>query len=283
MLSGAIAMDHRGTAPKPPDLDGLRRAARLGTVGRGAEASPVRLCLLGGFQLFIDGEGVVVPASSQRVLACLGLHTRPQPRPQLARIIWAELTDQRAIANLRAALWKLHAVRGQVIAARNDRLSLREDVGVDVADVRERAWELLDSARDTRVGVLAESAELLDLFSNDVLPSWEDDWVVFERERIRQLRIHAIEALSMRLRRENRHAEAIEAGLVAVAADPLRETAQRALIEAHLAEGNTMDARRQFDSFCALLSKDLGVLPSPALSALIARRTSGDVITDRDG
>jgi DNA-binding SARP family transcriptional activator len=280
MPSGAIAMDHQGAAPEPPGLDGLGHAGRLGTVGRAAEAPHVRLSLLGGFQLVIDGEGVVVPASSQRVLAFLGLHTRPQQRPQIARILWHEMTDQRAIANLRAALWKLHAIRERVIAARTDRLSLRLDVGVDVADVLERARELLDVARDTRVGEPAESAELLELFSNDVLPSWEDDWVVFERERVRQLRIHAIEAMSVRLNRENRHAEAVEAGLAAVAADPLRESAQRVLIEAHLAEGNTVDARRQFDVFCDLLSSHLGVRPSPVLSALVAGLSTGDGLTD---
>jgi DNA-binding SARP family transcriptional activator len=153
-------------------------------------------------------------------------------------------------------------------------------VGVDVVDVLALARELVDVARDTRVGEPAKSAELLELFSSDVLPSWEDDWVVFERERVRQMRIHAIEALSMRLCREDRHAEAVEAGLAAVAADPLRESAQRVLIEAHLAEGNTVDARRQFDSFCALLSRDLGVLPSPVLTALVAGHTTGDVLAD---
>ncbi|MDR7254293.1 DNA-binding SARP family transcriptional activator [Nocardioides sp. BE266] len=240
----------------------------------------MRLSLLGGFQLVIDGEGVVVPASSQRVLAFLGLHTRPQQRPHVARILWHEMTDQRAIANLRAALWKLHAIRERVIAAPTDRLSLRLDVGVDVADVLDRARELLDVARDTRVGEPAESAELLELFSNDVLPSWEDDWVVFERERVRQLRIHAIEAMSVRLSRENRHAEAVEAGLAAVAADPLRESAQRVLIEAHLAEGNAADARRQFAAFCDLLSRDLGVRPSPVLSALVAGRSPRDGLAE---
>lgn len=271
-------MGDQGAEDEPP-VNPQGHAVRLGTVGREA-ASPVRLSLLGGFQLVIDGEGVVVPASSQRVLAFLGLHARPQQRPQVARILWHDMTDQRAIANLRAALWKLHAVRERVIAVGHDRLSLCLDVGVDVIDVLELARELLDVAGDTRVGEPAESAELLELFSNDVLPNWEDDWVVFERERVRQMRIHAIEALSMRLRRENRHAEAVEAGLAAVAADPLRESAQRVLIEAHLAEGNTVDARRQFDSFCALLSRDLGVLPSPMLTALIAGRTTGNVLAD---
>lgn len=273
-------MVHQGDAPERPAHDNLGHAARLGTVAREGDALPVRLSLLGGFQLVIDGEGVVIPASSQRVLAFLGLHSRPQQRPHVARILWHDMTDQRAVANLRSALWKLHAVRERVIAIGHDRLSLGHDVGVDVIDVLKLSRELLDVARDTRVGEPAQCVELLELLSNDVLPSWEDDWVVFERERVRQMRIHAIEALSVRLSRENRHAEAVEAGLAAVAADPLRESAQRVLIEAHLAQGNAVDARRQFDTFCALLSRDLGVPPSPMLTALIAGRTTGDSLAD---
>lgn len=273
-------MGDQGGPLEPDDVDGLvRRAAPLTIAVPACEASPVRLNLLGGFQLVIDGEGVEVPASSQRVLAFLGLHPRPQLRQQIARILWHEMTDQRAVANLRAALWKLHSIRERVIAARADRLSLGGDVGVDVADVLGTARELLDVGRDTLLCEPGSSAALLDLFSNDVLPSWEDDWIVFERERVRQLRIHAIEALSVRFSGEGRHAEAVEAGLAAVAADPLRESAQRALIEAHLAEGNTADARRQFEVFCDLLSRDLGVRPSPVLSALVAGRSTGDGVT----
>lgn len=238
--------------------------------------NPVRLNLLSGFQLVINGEGVDVPRSSQRVLAFLGLHARPQLRSQVARSLWHEISDERAIANLRAALWKLHATRERVVAARTDRLCLCQGVGVDVADVVDRARELLDMAPGTRVGQPAAPADLLELFSSDVLPDWDDDWVVFERERVRQLRIHAIEALSVRLCRQRRHAEAVEAGLTAVAADPLRESAQRVLIEAHLAEGNTADARRQYDAFCTLLWRDLRVRPSPALAALMTQGSTHD-------
>lgn len=249
------------------------------STGPASDPYAVRLSLLTGFQLVIDGEAIDVPVSSQRVVAFIGLHG-PQLRTQVARTLWHEVTDQRAIANLRAALWKLHSTRERVIAGRAGRLYLCQDVSVDVADVLHTAREILGVAQDPRACEPAAPADLLQLFSSDVLPDWDDDWVVFERERVRQLRIHAIEALSVRLRRQRRHAEAVEAGLAAVAADPLRESAQRVLIEAHLAEGNAADARRQFDAFCDLLWKDLGVRPSPALGALMAKGSTEDGVAD---
>ncbi|WP_106975000.1 BTAD domain-containing putative transcriptional regulator [Streptomyces katrae] len=53
-----------------------------------------------------------------------------------------------------------------------------------------------------------------------------------------------MEALSREPARVGRHAGAVESALVAVSAEPLRESAQRALIEAHLAQGNLIGAMR---------------------------------------
>ena len=97
--------------------------------------------------------------------------------------------------------------------------------------------------------------------------------MLVERERLRQLRIHALEQLATFLSELGRHAEALEAALAAVTAEPLRETAQRALIIVHLAEGNASEALRQYESYRRLLLENLGVEPSPTLQKLIADAT----------
>lgn len=227
--------------------------------------------LLSGFELVVDGAPVDVPSSAQRVVAYLALQARPQQRSTVASSLWLDLTDARAAANLRAALWRLDDVRDRVVEARADRLGLTPGVDVDVADAVIAARGLLDAASHDSGPPehLGPCAVQLDLLSRDLLPDWDEDWILFERERLRQLRIHAMEAMSSALRLGGRHAEAVEAGLAAVEADPLRESAQRVLIEAHLAEGNLGEARRQFDSFRCLLAHELGVEPSPRLSALV--------------
>ncbi len=98
--------------------------------------------------------------------------------------------------------------------------------------------------------------------AGDLLPGWYDDWVIVERERIRQLRLHALEVLCENLSRSGRHAQAVDAGLSAVAEEPLRESAQRALIAAHLREGNVSEAVRQYDRYRKLLGASLGLEPS---------------------
>jgi DNA-binding SARP family transcriptional activator len=106
------------------------------------------------------------------------------------------------------------------------------------------------------------------------LPDWYDEWLLIPRERFRQLRVHALEELAIVLADEGRFAEAVEAGLAAVAADPLRETAHRALILAHIAEGNRQEAARQLAVARSLLVRHLGVDVSPGLVRLVQRLTS---------
>ncbi|WP_236681061.1 AfsR/SARP family transcriptional regulator [Streptomyces siderophoricus] len=101
------------------------------------------------------------------------------------------------------------------------------------------------------------------------MPDWPDEWVTTERERFRQIRLHALEALCRRLTELGEHRSAIDAGLSAVAADPLRETAQRVLMEAHLAEGNLSEAVRQYRTYAGLLRRELGVEPTVHLTSLL--------------
>ncbi len=65
--------------------------------------------------------------------------------------------------------------------------------------------------------------------------------------------------------------------MYAVAADPLRETGQRMLIEAHLREGNVSEARRQFELYRSVLLDRLGITPSRSVERLVSGETA-DVV-----
>ncbi|MGW2671050.1 AfsR/SARP family transcriptional regulator [Streptomyces sp. NPDC001272] len=84
------------------------------------------------------------------------------------------------------------------------------------------------------------------LFAGDLLPGWDDEWTLFERERLRQLRLHALESLSARLTSSGRHALALDAALTCVSIEPLRESAHRAVVAVHLAEHNAVEAVSQY-------------------------------------
>jgi DNA-binding SARP family transcriptional activator len=235
----------------------------------------IRLELLDGFELRRDGAAVRVPGGVQRLIAFLGLNQRRLARVFVAGNLWADANEQRAAAALRTALWRVGQLGDRLLIADAQSLRLDPEVHVDVLDSARVARQILEQ----RPGeVLAAGAWELLRDGHELLPDWYDDWVLIERERHRQLRLHALERVCERLSAAGRHAEATEAGVVAVASEPLRESAHRALIAAHLAEGNVGEALRQYELCRRLLRRDLDVEPSPALEALVAplRRTPLD-------
>lgn len=228
-------------------------------------ASDVRLGLLDTFELRCEGEFMPLPTSAQRVIAYLALHDHPLLRVHVAGTLWLETPEDRACANLRSALWRLHQPGYELVRSTRRQLSLAPFVSVDYRETTALAHRLLaDSDPDTPIDV--DEAALC----ADLLPDWYEDWVLVERERFRHLRLNALEALCERRLATGRFRQALEAALAAVVGEPLRESAQRTLIKVHLAEGNYAEAVRQYRLYRALLQDRLGLEPSPQMEALVA-------------
>jgi DNA-binding SARP family transcriptional activator len=86
---------------------------------------------------------------------------------------------------------------------------------------------------------------------------------------VRQRVLHGLEALAQLLTEEGRYADAIEAAMRAVSDEPLRESAQRALLSAYLAQGNLGEAQSAYAAFATLLRRELGVEPSRQITHLL--------------
>ena len=223
----------------------------------------VRVSLLNAFGLTCDGVAVQLPLSVQRLVAFVALHRHPVLRPYVAGSLWPETSDERASANLRSVLWRLHRTGFGVVEAVDQQLRLGADVDVDLREAEELARRALDAERaeDIDVDPLA--------LARDLLPDWYDDWVLIEREAFRQFRLRALDASCDRLTRAGRLREALEAGLSSVAGEPLRESAHRAVIRVHLAEANAGEAIRQYRLCRRLLRERLGIEPSDRTKELI--------------
>ncbi len=232
--------------------------------GRGDDAP--RLSLIRGFRLRVSGQLIDLPRNAQRVLAYLALHDVAVPRDHLAQCLWMDMSEERAGANLRTALWRINRLGLALVSTRAGDIGLAPGVSVDVRIAANRAARLTSSS--TPIPPLDLTVEDFDA---DVLPGWYEDWVLVDQERFRQIRLHALEEICARLTLERRFADAIQAGIAAVTCEPLRETAQTALIKAFLAEGNVFEAVRQYESYRALLLEALGIEPGPAIGSLIPR------------
>ncbi|MGC4892528.1 AfsR/SARP family transcriptional regulator [Micromonospora sp. DT31] len=219
----------------------------------------VALHLLGGFQLLHDGTPVVVPRGLQRVIALIGL--RPAAtRSHLAGLLWPDTPEERALSSLRTALWRLRQDPCCPLRTDGDTVRLGPTVRLDVE-------ELVAAATQVREGVVPRGAT--GAGRHDLLPGWYDDWVLLERERLRQLRLHMLEELAGSHLTAGRHGEALEAALEAMAAEPLRETPHRLVVRIHLAEGNAFEAVHSFYVYRDLLLRELRLEPSPAMTALL--------------
>ena len=236
-------------------------AARNGHVV--VPAGALHLRLLGGFALTCDGEPLGLPLGAQRLIAFLALRDRPVQRVFVAGTLWPDTSEARSCANLRSSLWRVRQFGSDAVHATGLDLRLDRALSIDVAEAIAAAHRLL--ARSPA----PDDLDLAPSFMGDLLPDWYDEWAQSERERFRQLRLHALEALAERLLEAGRYGEAADACLAAVGADPLRESAYRMLIKLHLAEGNWSEAIRQYNLYTRLLRKELGLRPSPHMKELL--------------
>jgi len=224
----------------------------------------VVLTMLGGFDLRSRGERVALPPSAERLVAYLALHQGPASRSNVAGTLWLDVSEGRAMGNLRSALWRLRRPGVNIVGSAGDHLFLAPDVEVDFRELSAAARRLIDGAP------AADSSQLERLAtSSDLLLDWYEDWVLLEREHFRQLRLQALERLALELTANGHYGRAAETALAAVASEPLRESAHRALIAVHLAQGNRGEAIRQYCIYKRLMRDELDLEPSRQMDELI--------------
>jgi DNA-binding SARP family transcriptional activator len=230
------------------------------------EMRSAALCLLSGPVVIKNGQPLEVPEGSKRLLVFVTLNGGRVSRRHAAGTLWPSGDDGRAAGNLRSALWRLRGAGIDVLHANKCMLYLDPELSVDITQLSRWATRVINgSANGSDFEMLKLNPEAVHL-----LPGWYDEWVIFERERLRQQLLHAMESLVRQLISRGLIADAIEVAMTAVRVDPLRESAQRVLIEAHLAEGNIAEARRVFVEYDEILAEELGVSPSIELAEIVS-------------
>jgi DNA-binding SARP family transcriptional activator len=229
-----------------------------------------RVTLLDGFALDPGLDAVPVgelPHGVQRLVAHLGLAGR-SPRTAVAGLLWPDVPERHAQGSLRSALWRLHRAVPGLVDAAGSTLSLGTHVQVDVQELAEWARQVL--AQGPGAGPVEVPAGVLGgVLGGELLPGWYDDWVLLERERLRQLLVHTLEVAATRFAASGRYAEALQAAYAALRAEPLRESAHRVIVQVHLDEGNVAEALRAFDRCRVLLADELGVGPTDQMCRLV--------------
>jgi len=234
------------------------------SVSETAIASKGRICLFGEFAVQVDGQPRTLSPDAQRLVAFLALQTDRLPRTLVAGTLWFASSQERAFGNLRSAIWRLRQQAESVLDVDAHNVGIASGVSVDVHETARTAARLLNVREECPIEDCAAGP-----FLKELLPGWYDEWVLFERERLHQQSVYALEAIASRLASLGHYGAAIQAALHAIRMDPLRESAHRCLIQIHIEEGNQSEAVRHYGTYESLLSKELGLTPSRRMTDLI--------------
>lgn len=204
---------------------------------------------------------------ARRIVAYLAIRGQPVARSVASAELWPDAPEAIGRTNFRRALW--HTPPGWVIA-----------IGNEV--VLEAECDLTHARRVAACALAGEALTLeeISLLSSDILPGWHEDWVMPVHDAFHLLRVQALEAACRTMAASGDYALATQAGAAALLAEPLRESAAEALIEAHLAQRNRYEAAQCFRALARRLRDELGVSPDPTLTerlvsiGLVAHRTS---------
>jgi DNA-binding SARP family transcriptional activator len=229
--------------------------------------------LLGDFYI-LYGEAPVSGVDNPRLqslLAYLVLHRdAPQARAHLSYLFWLDSTEAQARANLRKQVYHLrHSLpdADRFLYADNRVLYWQPDAPftLDVADFEAavaRAEEA-DRAGD-QAGLQGALEQAVAAYRGDLLPSCYDDWVLTERERLRQTFARTVEWLIELLESQRHYAAAIREAQRLLRHDPLQEATYRRLMRLHALNGDRARALRTYHACATILQRELDVAPSSA-------------------
>ena len=224
----------------------------------------LQLVLLGGFQARAAGQEIDVPGRKERaLLAFLAIPAgEPRSRDKLAGLLWSDRGDSQARDSLKQAVFKLRrsldGVQPSPLLADREFVSLeRAAVAVDVAEFEQLIGE----------GTTDSLARAAALYRGDLLDGLDlrdaafDEWLLMERQRLRDLAREALAKLVDRHMASGAHDQAAAAARRLLAIDPLREVAHRALMQIYAAQGQTALALKQYQLCRDALQSELGVRP----------------------
>ncbi|MGD8398745.1 MAG: BTAD domain-containing putative transcriptional regulator, partial [Anaerolineae bacterium] len=232
------------------------------------------LSLLGTAAITLDGEKISgqVPAKSEALLCYLAVTGQVHTREKLAALLWGDRPADKARANLRKALSSLRSVVGDALTITRQTVAFNRESAywLDVRVLESALAE--DDAASDELDALHEAVALYRgefLEGVSVRQALEfEEWVLQERERLRQLAIQGLHRLSEACAIRGEYAAAIEYTNRLLALEPWQEEAHRQLMTFLARSGQHNAALAQYETCRQILAEELGVEPLPETQAL---------------
>lgn len=248
----------------PPERDWPRHSVRR----------PYSFLLLGRFQARRDrGDWAQLEAHKmQEIISYLLLfRQRPHQREVLAGTLWGASSGPRSRKNLRQSLWQLQentradpdGIQTPLLLVAKEWVQVnQEGIWLDVAEL-EAAFSSVQLTPGERLSAeqAATVEEAVELYRGDLLEGWQEDWCVFERERLQAINLSMLEKLLGYCEATGRFEEGLVHGERLLRHDRAHERAHWRMMRLSYLAGDRTGALRQYDKCRAALAEELGVAP----------------------
>ena len=254
----------------------------------------LRIQLLGGFNLVYDDAPVIGfnSARLQSILAYLILHAdSPQSRQQVSFLLWPDTSESQARNNLRQFIFQLRQTlpdADRFLGADIHTIYWKTDEGqfVDL-QLFERILREADASerRGDQIALRNLLEQAVSAYHGDLLPGCYDDWIMPERERLRQRYQNACQKLMRVLEAQREYEAALQIGQQLLRFEPLDEGTYSALMRLHALNDDPASGRRVYQTAVATLQRELGVEPGEALRSAYERlrHASKTISPSREG
>jgi len=253
-------------------------------------ATDVRLVLLGKPRLVVAGVPVenFVYSKTLALLAFLAATGRAHSRDALAGLLWGEMPDEYARANLRKVLSDLRRSLASHLIISRQTVALDRENGFGL-DVEAFESELENLKPVSQHHLLSESEirwlrAATDLYGGDFMegfyvhdaPAFEE-WVLLQRERLQALQLSALYVLTKHYTARGAYAEGINQAARLLALAPWHEDFHRQMMLLLALSGQRSAALYQYETCRRILKKELDIEPAPDTVALYKQIQDGDV------
>jgi DNA-binding SARP family transcriptional activator/predicted ATPase len=233
----------------------------------------LHLRLLGDFSLLYNDQQVTSLNTTrlQSLLTYLVLHRDvPQQRQHLAFLFWPNTTEAQARNNLRQLLHQLRQAFPAVehfLSADTHTLHWHPvtPFHLDVAEF-EQTLNLADAAirRNDQHELQAALEQADTLYRGELLPGCYDEWILPERERLRQHHFQALERLLRLFETQGDIITAIRSAQRLIGLDPLSEDRYRQLMRLFALNNDRASALHVYHTCVSTLQREMGIDPAPA-------------------
>ena len=186
----------------------------------------------------------------------------PQTKGELGLVFWPEASPSRLRRNLHDTLYQLRRALGDAkwVVYENGRYRFNHTLPYQ--------YDVATFTNLLKTPTQIHLEEAIAFYQADFLNDFDDEWVLLQREQLRQQFLGALLQLGEMLLANGHFAPAATTFRQALQHDNLLEAAHRGLMRSLIKLGEPGQAARQYEMLQQLLAAELGVAPAPETTDL---------------